>query len=372
MDPLTLAAGATAFEIIGQVASQLNSARTTAANVVGSASKGSLIRVTQTARVEPLAIVDADVMNVDYLPDVMQTLQSLFAGYYLQAVNLMGVVGDVSIGKVLAPLNPNRAVGFESIKPDFRMTTPAYRHCLPTKKRGLALEADHSAVAAVTDQKALSGVHDASNLAVGKLFNVTLRDGPNSATVPVAIRLMISTVPTTTLIALFTFKDSFDMDMKERWHAYKAGRLSFFKDLVFCRDLVRKHRKAAMQDKSNLYNQILGRENNNRIAGIVNQSPSLATSSNLAVISADTLAQIEQKISGRFTSFKVRQQLFDNTNLMIMAVIEKDWDRITFYSDGIEGGTTVSARDLKSSSKGGGSDVTDIMKAFISGSNIAM
>ena len=75
----------------------------------------SLARITSMARVEPLCIVDSDCVHLEYISDVLQSLQSIFSGYYLQAVSLMTNVAGVSVAKQLDILNPNRnpdVVGF--------------------------------------------------------------------------------------------------------------------------------------------------------------------------------------------------------------------------------------------------------------------
>ncbi len=46
----------------------------------------SLIGVSQAARVEPLTLVDSTLVHLDYMPDVLQTLQSQFTGFWLQAL----------------------------------------------------------------------------------------------------------------------------------------------------------------------------------------------------------------------------------------------------------------------------------------------
>lgn len=391
MDPFTIAvAGASAFEVASNVASRLKVAGDSARKGQKYLTNNSLTDIAQVARVEPIAMVDADVMNVEYLSDVMQSLHSIFAGYYLQAINLVGTIGSISIANKLAPLNPNRGagggglLGLENHKADWRMVTESYKHRLPKKKNpaAMAMEAQNisgqeksgkeksgNQIPPVTDKDAITVMREASNLAVGKMFNVTLREGENSAVIPIAIRLMVNTIPTAAMVALFTFKNSFDMDLKERYHSWRAGRLSFFRDLILCRDLIDKHRTAIITDKSNIYAEIVNRENGNRKAGLMNGSPSLATASNLAVLSSATLANIEQKLNGKFSNFRVRQTLFDNTNLMILAVIDKGYSQVTFYHRGVEGSTQVSAKDLRAASKGGGSDVMDIMKAYISGSS---
>jgi hypothetical protein len=370
MDPITLAAATGALEVVSSVGSRLRATYSDAKHTASYFKNGSLIDIAQVARVEPIVMVDADCMNLDYLPDVMQTMHTLFSGYYLQAVNLLGTIGSVSVASRLGPLNPNRGLGFESYA-DWRSVEASYAHRLPTTKNHQAVAMEEAR--ASTDKDAMTTIRDATNLAVGKLFNVTLKEGDQSAVIPVSIRLMVATLPTNAMVGLFTFKDSFDMDLKERYHSWKAGRLSFMKDLIMCQDLIDKHRKALVTDKSNVYAQILARENSNRKVGLMRQNPSLATASNLAVLSSDTLGQIELKLNGKFSNFKVRQAVFNNTNLMLMCVVDKSWERVTIYSRGIEGSTQVSAKDMKAGSKNtGGSEVMDIMKAYMSGSAVSI
>jgi hypothetical protein len=371
MEPVTIgAAFAGAVQVANQVQKGLKGGIDQYKEYRSYFKNGSLIDIAQVARVEPLLIVDADVINLEYLPEVSQSLQSMFSGYYLQAINLLGTIGGISVAKRLAPLNPNRGFSLEE-HTDWRMSAKSYAHRLPTthNKQAFALESLKSDnFPSATTNDAITTMREASNLSVGKMYKITLKEGDNQATIDVAIRLMASVLPTSSMVNLFTFKDSFDMDLGERYHAWKAGRLSFFKDLILCRDLIDKHRSAMLKDNSNVYAEILGRQNDNWKAGLVNANPSLATASNLAILSTETLALIEQKLNGKFSNFKVRNQLFDNTNLMILAVIDREWDRVTFYHRGIEASTQVSVRDMKVSNKGNGPDVSDILKAYMSGS----
>ena len=109
MDPFT--AGTTvagAIHVAGQVKDTLLTARKEAVGINAYIKTGSLIDVGKLARVEPICLVDADVINLEYTPIIMQSLQSIFSGYYLQAISLTGNVGGISIASKLAPLNPNR------------------------------------------------------------------------------------------------------------------------------------------------------------------------------------------------------------------------------------------------------------------------
>lgn len=368
MDPYTVASTAAgALQLFNQVTQTLSAGADTAKMANNYVNTRSLIDIAKVARVEPICLVDADVLNLEYLPDVMQTLQSIFSGYYLQAISLTSKIGNVSLASKLAPLNPNRSI-FESFKSDFRLAAESYKHRLPTTKNVLAVAIEAKNIEIDSDKEVNRTMLEMTNLSIGKMYDVTICEGEQSAKIKVAIRLMASSIPSSVLTSLLSFKDQFDMDMKERYHAWRAGRLSFIKDLVLCRDLIDKHRSALIKDKSNIYSQILNRENNNFKSGLFNQNPSLATASNLAVVSSDTVAMVEQKIGGKFSNFKTRQQIFDNTNLMIMAVVDKSWERVTWYHRGIQETTNTSIRDIRVANKGsGGSEVMDIMKAFMAG-----
>jgi len=367
MGPITVSG---AIELASRVSNDLKAASKSSAAASKFLNNHSLVDVASVARVEPITMVDADVINVDCLSDLMQSLHSSFSGYYLQAVAMMGTIGEISVGQRLAPLNPNRSLGFEEMylntkriqaKSDFKHRLPLSAH-----KRDVALEAIEPPALAPSD-KAIESVKEAANLSVGKIFNVTLREGGITATIPVSIRLMVNIIPTRMMVDLFTYRDGFDLDMKERYHAWKAGRLEFVRDLILCNDLIDKRRKAAIKDSKGVLSMINGRASGNAVAGFTNVNASVATASNIAVISTATLDQIELSINGKIDSKKTRDAIFTNTNLMLLAVVDSAWQRVRLYTRGIDGHSDMAWKDLKNASKDSGNQVTDILKAYMLG-----
>lgn len=335
-----------------------------AAYGVGKMMKGqNLVSIANMGRVEPLTLVDADVANLDYISDVMQSALSMFAGYYLQAINMLNSVGNVAVAERLKPLNPSSSFGFE----EHQQFKPTY-FGLKNKKepRHVALESVTADVK-IDDYKEISA---SANLSVGKMYKIVLNGGSNDkkVEVPVAIRLMVNILPSSILSEFFTYRDSFDMSMKERWHAWREGRLEFVKDLILCNDLIDKYRRMAITDKSGLGQTILNRETSQVVKALKGHE-SYATASNIAVISEETLAMIEAKLNGRFSNSKIRETMFENSNLMLLLVVDKQWDRVTVYTRGIDASTTLSAKEMKSSGKGNGPDVAEIMKAYMMGSS---
>ena len=160
------------------------------------------------------------------------------------------------------------------------------------------------------------------------------------------------------------------MNMKERWYAYKAGMLGFWKDLVFCQDLIAKYRRMAIQDKSGVGKVILNREAQN-INHMLSGKDSYAGATSIAVVSDETIRQIERELSGKMSNSRVRKAVFEGTNLMLLVVISKEWEHVVIYTRDLDSTTTLSLKDIKKSASNGGGDVTEIMKAYLMGASPA-
>lgn len=452
-----------------------------ALNFLHAAKTDSLIEYTQPARVEPIVMIGGDCLFTEALPLVQQSVLSLFAGYYLQAVAINASVGKVSVHKTLDKLNPSRSASATVLSgSSWIMAQEAYRDRLPTfndprtKNDQVAFEAldrdqianaqlelnyktfdlneskyfyerglkedevkrriveadrnyelnlkkfdaeradqlrreelerqkivadkdkdsflreqarignDNAAARLKIDQdrynddKSRSSLSfgkdttrdlkELADLSVGKIFMVDIEDGLHRLQLPVSIRLMASSLPPKQLVHILSH-DSKDTSVKERFHAWRSGRLEFWRDIVACSDLIDAHRDTIMKDKTGIYSDILKRNRTNQFAALLSGDPSIATASNIAIISDDTASQIEDEVGGRLHDFKTRQKIFAKTYLMFLVVIDKQYERVTFYHRGINQATELGVRDLKASQKGNGPDVSDILRAYTMGQN---
>ncbi len=52
---------------------------------------------------------------------------------------------------------------------------------------------------------------------------------------------------------------------------------------------------------------------------------------------------------------------------MIIAVVDREWERVTFYTRGMAAATDLSFKEIKSANKGKGPDILDLMKSFNQG-----
>ncbi len=341
-----------------------------------------LTDIAQVTRVEPITVITKDLMSVEYLPDVLNTVVNVFAGYYLQAVSLLANIDNVKVLRVLDRLNPDRSVEtalltVESHK--FQMQEE-YKYRLPR----LSLE---ESMEVKLDRNVFSKavIDEASNLAVGKLINVTIRVGgtardaegniitdskgkavedTRSVTVPVSIRLAPALLPVDSVVHLLTLKKD-DISFFERWHQWRAGRISFIKDLIFCQDLLNAHRKALMQDDSGVYQEIVRRNAQAKRLGLLTANPSLASASSIFVISEEAAKRVEYELGGSLDNPRIRDKAFGNTFSMILVVVDRAMEFVTFYYRNVGASAEVSVRGLKSLNKRNGVDIADVMKALL-------
>jgi hypothetical protein len=339
----------------------------------------SLVGYTAPARVEPLCLIDDSLMHQDMLPVVLQSLLAMFTGYYLQAFALSANVGNVNVVAALDKLNPNRdpaaafvgqfagdALGLESY---FDLT---HRLPVPGDKRN-----KQDVVISMEDDKA-GGVSNPgaeikalTNLSVGKLVNVEIKDGTNKAVIAVSIRLLANAISSKSLTHILSAGGK-DTSFKERLHQVRSGEIQFVRDLILCQDLIDEHKKHLANDRDGFYQAILRRRTGNALAGALTGNFSVATASNLVVISDETATQVEVAVGGRLKDFRVRQKIFEKSYLMILVVVNATRSRATFYHRGIPESTEVSERDMKAADKGSGPDLNDMLAAYRLGNSPSM
>ena len=254
------------------------------------------------------------------------------------------------------------------------MSSEAYKDRLPTSLNALAMEEekDKSKEGIKFDEKAnnaIASTVELSNLSVGKLISATITMNGQTVVLPISIRLMVNQIPDSSLEYLLTLP-SHNQGWTERYHAWKAGRITLIKDLILCQDLIDAHKKALMKDTQGIYSEVVARANSHKTAGFISGQPSLASASNIYVISDTVAKDIEEKLGGKLSNPHVRDKIFSTGYGMFIVVIDKTWDRVTFYTRGLAVGSTLGFRDLKAAAKGNGPDIGEILKAYQLGNNV--
>jgi len=345
-------------------------------NVAGHLSDSSLTSITKLTRAEPLTIISQDCANLGELPDLLNVTASIYAGYFLQAIAMLTRVNDIEVIRILDRLNPDRdSAGFllegrhTAVENIDNLVAENYKFSLPTRAVMAAEGTDESDPR--FDQTNAKAIYETANLAVGKLLSVDIAvtgvDGSSKVVkVPVSVRLSPAILNEESLSHIFTHRKN-DVGLIERYHSWRAGRISLIKDGIFCQDLINEYRRAAMKDTSGTMAEIVRRVNNSRAFGLLTKNPSLAVASNIYVLSTATAAAIESKVGQKFSSAAGREKILENTYAMIIAVVDQEWGQVTFYFNGIAHPSTIRLNSLASASKNKGPDIGDIMKTLLEG-----
>lgn len=338
----------------------------------------SLADISRPARVEPLVLVEKSLEGQDFMSDIMKFSLTTFTGYYLQAVSMVMNVGRIDTLKTLDSLNPNRSMGSVTSKmKEAVFSAEAYDQGLPSLEAFnqpmdhpneiVSIEA-RGGQSAQIDDETYKKFYEVDNLAVGKLVNVELKDGEHSAKLPVMIRLVPTTVPAKVLTHIFTATAK-NSTFKERYHLWRAGQIRLVRDLMFNVDLIDEHRRALINDTSNVYMAVHDRRRNNVTRSFATGTPSMADASNIAIITKETAREMARELYGKIDSLSVRKKIFESSYLMLLVVVDEQWERVTIYHRGVDQPTEVSFREIKGAEKGKGPDITEILKAYTLGSS---
>lgn len=374
---LTAAAGAGAKAIGSSIAdvSVRGLVSTVARAAASGANINSLADLSKPCRVEPITIIDKDIVHQPYMESLMKYGLSQFAGYYLQAVNMLMGVGKVNTLRVFDTLNPERTFGTIG---DVVFSKEAYCKGLPTfsqeshndYNRLIAHTISDGTASLENENKSAVSVSDSSrllevpNLAVGKLLNVKINDPETkkSADLPVVIRLVPAPIDSDVITHIFSAGGK--QSWSHRLFLAKTGQIRFWRDFVMGADLIDAHFNALVKDKTGTYQEIHKRRTENTKKAIASGKVSMADASNIAIVSTDTIRKSSSALYGKIENAAVRKTIFDNSMLLMLMVVDNYHQRVTIYHRGLDVSTTHRLDEIESKEKGKGSDITEIFKLF--------
>lgn len=348
----------------------------------------SLIDFAKPARVEPITMIDSRLEYVPEVTDVLNSTVNVISGYYLQAVSMIVNVGNIDVIKMLDRLNPSRdplfnAMGAVDSMESSVLAMESYKTQLPFFGDKVGLE-NYNVSLEDTPVKPGFKIENASgsnetmremvavqNLSVGKNIAVALGSGNSAVNVMVNVRL-ISTIVPNSMIQNVVDHSVRDLSFSERWDLWRSGQIGFWKDLVFCQDLIDEHKKVLNRDTTHVFSEILKRRRNNGISALFSGKSSVATSSNILLVSSETRKEIERKHGFKFKDTRARAKIFNETYLMLLIEIDPEMEHVTFYHRNIDLPSEMTFRQIKSANKSTGPDIGEILKAYRMGSNPSM
>lgn len=414
--------------IVGEITSLTNlvsDAAIVARNTVGQGS--SISEIAKIARVQPLTLISASLKTLPEIYNINQGILNIYASYYLQAVNILSTqLVDSKILKILDKVNPDRDITtamtshFSNENFDASAFTKynlqnydvevADNYSKYVALEGLAFTdtlkvGDFSVARETTQQKIYDTLakanetkitkdvasmakpnvgggrstgakvvdaFDKSEAVVGKVIEVSFRvpghgNEPVDVRIPVVINLDIAYLDDEVMTEIITMNED-SIRFGKRFRDALSGRISFFKDFILARDLINRQKRIAMKDKTQAYATLLKRINDSKIYGALTRNVSLNTISGIMIISENEHSEIKARLGGDLDNKYTRQKVFDNSSVMVMAVVDRDWKTVSIYVRGIDGHSEIPFSHFKKSGNDQGSDIlTELFKSITAG-----
>lgn len=368
----------------------------------------SLIDYSQPTRIEPVTLVEQSLWREPYMEDILQSALNIFTGYYMQAVALSAEIKGISVVKRLEPFNPKRdpmnsvfdslssmvatedgtRFGLPSLENMRQLNTcnslGAINWSRPSNEAARvnggsnpmgndgaegsvsgkpALVSKSGATIETVSKETLQSLRDNSNLSVGKMVEVAVVVDDKSVKVPVNIRLQTMPVPSRSM-TLYLTAGAQNRSFKERWYDFKAEKLHFFSDLIGINDLLDEHRRNIIKDTSGLYLKQMQQKRKNTLAGFLSGKPSVANASNIVVITEEQRVTIERTLNIKLSTLRGRRVLEENSSIMLLIVVDRQYEQVEIYHRGIEGVSELSISSVKNASKSTGPDIMKVMEAY--------
>lgn len=217
--------------------------------------------------------------------------------------------------------------------------------------------ADHSPEEASQNQGSVqikSVEHDARIGPMGQLFEVKLKNpnGGSETTVPIFVQMQPAIIPDEVSARFIDMNVS--PSVWQRWTQMRAGELTFWRDFLLNRDLIRRQ-KSIIKDKriADAFTDFLrtvAKKDKYAIDDATDrlgarQSANLANS--VMIFSEDAVAQAKADSGIDLHSTSDRLRYFRDTYTMIIVIIDPLHQRVTMYFNGMEGEINTPYNDFR-------------------------
>ncbi len=381
---------------------------------------------------EYLVVVEDRLQAVNYLPGILEKLQTRLAAQTATAISLMVGVPDLNVYDLLDTVKTRRsvldagartgvrlvgaAIG-ESSRPS-RFALPSYDNLAmavgeATAPRHHSANNAHSAAfqngvaagkmqgsnvhlhdhndrvdnskttinhyegggkksAAISStlgnsNSAIKQITEQEGLSTGKQFSIVIERNGNKAELMMSLRLSTQYAPSDMVRTILSFAEA-NKDFWDRLLRIKVGVLNGWRDGFLQNDIMDEYRKNRFRDTTGLYKKMVANKNRNWVSGVLTLSPSINNASTIMIISSDTADAIAPHIGGDLDDDDVRMNLFRNSLLSYIVVVDEVWGRVKIYTRSLFGYQTLEASEFGKTGKGGGAaDVNRIIEAYRAG-----
>jgi len=347
---------------IKQTLSATNSSSNTIVDRVkedpSTAIKGGLVSITEEISpllIDPRVVISTDLRGIPEIENILYILNDTFAVYYLQAFTMISDIVDIRTKKVLKSLS--------SIKRDNTSKLG------PIVLEDMSLMGDEFALEAKKEISDVKGRQNKefSSYNLVKVLDVSVtvtdkKDKDSTITIPVTIRLNPVYVPNDVLDGILGASKA-RHSLMNRLDDLRSGNISFVKDFLLNMDLRKEHQRLLMKDPTGMYYEVSTKVNK-AIRNYATQGvKGYGAFYNMAIISEDDAKRMETALGGSFTKKRIRDKLFARNYVTIMAVVDREWERVTFYTRDIDAFGTISFEMLKDKKASNDRDMMSLLQS---------
>jgi phosphoribosyl-ATP pyrophosphohydrolase len=148
-----------------------------------------------------------------------------------------------------------------------------------------------------------------------------------------------------------------------RLDEFQAGAITL-KELLFAGDLIKEYKKNRFKDKDGLSDLINSQQDIADSKLFDSGYIGFEKSYNMLIVTSDEKILLDKQMNGNIDNEKYKQKLLEDSNAMLIAIIDNDYERVYILMRDIRGRTDLSFKTIMRR-KDSGIDLSEIMKSLI-------
>lgn len=304
--------------------------------------------------------VEDQLATEDVTPKLLKLLNSIYSGFVMCAVGLNNLCADGrTIRQMTAAIATENYSKFLDLMKNFGYEVVATEDNKdnPEKKDDNKENSEKNQSPALPKESELKS--ESQRLFTGHLLEMRVPAG-NNQFVPLYFYVqLIPTVCPQPVMAKF-LEAHVSPTLSLRWAMWKAGEISFWKDLVFEADRVSKRKKALKADKDGILREIEDHRAKMLKQKLANYKTKDAQArqrnlcNSIVVCTKRTIDTVCRDIGVNLKSFSQRQTLMEDMFAIMLAVVDTNYGTVDLYLNGIDARGEYTSKMIESVSKNGG------------------
>lgn len=327
-------------------------------------STDSLNKITAATIINPLIVIEEDIKQEDYMPDLMQLVQLQDIRNILNYYTVNSSVNGIKVGDIMAPVATSRSgflnyelhdqyQGFEALKeqPTKEPEGGGITDIFPGLKREKdeKVETPFVAGANLDNSKYRGDVVEYPPLALGRTVTASTIIEGKEIKFPITFKMTPVLVSNQELIRIFG-ASGIQNGLKMRLLMLKTGEITR-PELFSGSDMIKEKFKAKDKDYTNYLKEMDKKASNNTLATIRTGSFNYNSEANTIIITSNVARQIEINNGIKFSNPNSRKGIFKSVMATRIIVVDRDRGTFTFYLNGIARADVYTRKDLESTSK---------------------